>query len=242
MSLTLALDAAVSGLSTAQAGLDTISSNIANVNTAGYTRKINNQVSVDLAGQGAGVDIGPITRNVDQNLLQSLRTTNGNAGSLDVLNTYLKQVQDTFGTTAANSSIAAAVNSLAQQFTTLATSPIDPTAQLQTVQAGMSVVNSLATMGNTVQTLRQNADNQISTSITQINSDLKTISSLNNQIAIGTASNQDTTDLQDKRDAALNDLSTLVDIRYFKNSNDTISVYTTDGTTLVDNQATTVSH
>ena len=242
MSLTLALDSAVSGLSTAQAGLDTISSNIANVNTPGYTRKINNQVSVVLAGQGAGVDIGPITRNVDQNLLQSLRTTNGSAGSLRVLNNYLTQVQDTFGTTSTNSSVAAAVNNLAQQFTTLSTSPVDPTAQLQAVQAGTALVNNLATMGNTIQTLRQNADNQIGTVVTQINSDLQTISSLNNQIAIGTATNSDTTDLQDKRDAALNDLSTLVDIRYFKNSNDTVSVYTTDGTTLVDNQATTISH
>jgi flagellar hook-associated protein 1 len=40
MSLTLALNSAVSGLSTAQAGLNVISSNIANVNTEGYTRKI----------------------------------------------------------------------------------------------------------------------------------------------------------------------------------------------------------
>ena len=40
MSLTLALSSAISGLSTAQAGLDVISNNIANVNTEGYTRKV----------------------------------------------------------------------------------------------------------------------------------------------------------------------------------------------------------
>jgi flagellar hook-associated protein FlgK len=47
MSLNLALSTAISGLSTAQAGLDVISNNIANVNTEGYTRKVFNPESVE---------------------------------------------------------------------------------------------------------------------------------------------------------------------------------------------------
>ena len=39
MTLTLALNSAISGLSTAQAGLDTVAHNIANVNTEGFTRQ-----------------------------------------------------------------------------------------------------------------------------------------------------------------------------------------------------------
>jgi len=232
----------VTGLSTAQAGLDIVSSNIANVNTIGYTRKIFNQESIDLAGQGAGVDIGPIRRNVDQNLLQSSRHANSTVGSLQVLNDYLSQVQDTFGTTATQSSIAQAVNNLAQQFQTLSTDPSNSTAQLQSIQAGQNVANTLANMGTTVQNLRLNADRDITTGVNQINSDLTTISQLNDQIALGVATNRDVTDLQDKRDTALNDLSSLVDIRYFSNANGTITVFTTDGTTLVDAQPTPVSH
>src|SRR5882672_7714004 len=106
MSLTLALNSAVTGLSTAQAGLDVVSANIANVNTEGYTRKIFNQESLVLAGQGAGVQLGNITRNVDENLLQSVRNANSSVGSLKATSDYLAQVQDTFGTTSTNSSIA----------------------------------------------------------------------------------------------------------------------------------------
>jgi flagellar hook-associated protein 1 FlgK len=242
MSLTIALNAAVTGLSTAQAGLDVVSSNIANVNTEGYTRKIFNQESLVLAGKGAGVDLGSISRSVDDNLLQSVRNANSTVGSLKTLNDYLKQVQDVFGTTATNSSISAAVNALAQQFQTLASDPSNATTQLQTVQAATQMANNLQTMGNTVQSLRLNADRDISIAINQVNADLKTISNLNDQIAVNTAVNRNTTDLEDKRDAAINDLSSLIDIRYFKNSNGTLTVFTTDGTTLVDSDPTPMSH
>ena len=73
MSLNLVLTSAISGLSTAQAGLDVVSNNIANVNTEGYTRKVFVPESVVLSGQGAGVRIGDIINNVDQNLLRDLR-------------------------------------------------------------------------------------------------------------------------------------------------------------------------
>lgn len=242
MSLTLALNAAVTGLSTAQAGLDVISSNIANVNTVGYTRKIFDQNSLVLAGQGAGVQISQIHNTVDQNLLASLRQENSAVGQATVVDNYLQQVQDQFGSTASQSSLAAQISQLAQDFTTFSTDPTTPTAQLQVLQSGQSLANDLNTFGNTLQTLRVNADRDISQAVTQINSLLGQISTLNDQIALNGATNRGTADLEDKRDNALNQLSTILDIRYFKNNNGTVTVFTTDGTTLVDSAPTNVSH
>src|SRR6185437_1351078 len=93
MSLTLALTSAISGLSTAQAGLDVISNNIANVNTEGYTRKIFVPESVVLAGNGAGVQVGDITNNVDQNLMKDLRGQHSATGLLSTQNSYYSRVQ-----------------------------------------------------------------------------------------------------------------------------------------------------
>ena len=72
MSLNLALTSAVSGLNTAQAGLDVNSNNIANGNTEGYTRKQFVAESVILAGRGAGVRLSDIINHVDQSLLKDL--------------------------------------------------------------------------------------------------------------------------------------------------------------------------
>lgn len=71
--LTLALRTASSGLMTNQAALDSIASNISNVNTEGYSRKIANIQQRVVNGIGAGVELASVTRNVDEGLLKTLR-------------------------------------------------------------------------------------------------------------------------------------------------------------------------
>ncbi len=242
MSLNLALTSAISGLSTAQAGLDVISSNIANVNTEGYTRKLFVPESVVLAGNGAGVQLADIIRNVDQNLLKDTRNARSEVGLLASTNSYYRRVQDTFGTPQSNSSISNQLNRLQQEFSTLTTSPETVSQQLAAVQAGVAAASGLANMSKTVQTLRLNADREIEAAIGEINSYLGNISALNDQIAFGYSTGRQTEDLEDKRDVALNKISDLLDIRYFQNSNGSVTVFTSDGTTLCDSQPVKMSH
>lgn len=242
MSLNLALTSAISGLSTAQAGLDTISNNISNVNTEGYTRKVFVPQSVVLAGQGAGVQIGDIINNVDQNLLRDTRAARSSVGLLASTSSYYKRIQDTFGTPQSNSSISNQINGLQTEWATLTTSPETVSQQLAAIQAGMSVANNLSNMSKTVQTLRLNADREIEGAVSEINNYLQNISTLNDQIAFNQATSKQTEDLEDKRDVALNKLSDLVDIRYFKNANGSMTVFTSDGTTLVESQPVKMSH
>ncbi len=242
MSLNLALTSAVSGLSTAQAGLDVISNNIANVNTEGYTRKQFVAESVVLAGKGAGVQIGDIINNVDQNLLRDLRKQHSAVGLLGTSNSYFKRIQDTFGTTASNSSISNRINRLQEEFTTLSTDPTSVSQQLSAVQAGRSAAENLAAMSETLQTLRLNADREIEGAVQQMGNLLANISALNDQISFNSASQRQTEDLEDKRDLALDKLSDLLDIRYFKNANGSVTVFTSDGTTLVDSSPVATSH
>ena len=68
MSLSFALSNALSGLQANQAALSVISSNVSNANTEGYTRKIIQQTSIVLNGQGAGVNIDSVVRRVDDRL------------------------------------------------------------------------------------------------------------------------------------------------------------------------------
>ena len=51
-----------------------------------------------------------------------------------------------------------------------------------------------------------------------------------------------TGDLEDTRDVALNNLSNILDVRYFENANGTVTVYTGDGTTLVDSTPIKMAH
>ena len=66
MSLTLALNNALSGLRVNQQSLAVLAQNIANANTEGYTRKVVDQSSVVIDGVGSGVRVDDISRKVDQ--------------------------------------------------------------------------------------------------------------------------------------------------------------------------------
>ena len=242
MSLNLALTSAVSGLNTAQAGLDVISNNIANVNTEGYTRKQFVAESVILAGRGAGVRLSDIINHVDQSLLKDLRKQHSAVGLLESSNKYYQRIQDTFGTTGSNSSISNRINQLQEEISSLSTDPSSVSQQLSAVQAARSVAENIKAMSETLQTLRMSADLEIENAATLMNNLLANISSLNSQISINQAGKRQVEDLQDKRDVALNKLSDLIDVSYFSNADGSVSVYTRDGTTLVDSSAATASH
>ena len=72
MSLNAATSTALSGLSTAQAGLRATANNIANVNTEGYDRRVVELQSRLLGGVGVGVEIAQIKRIVDEFLEKQL--------------------------------------------------------------------------------------------------------------------------------------------------------------------------
>ena len=76
MALIPSLGTALSGMKTAQSQLSIISSNVANVDTEGYTRKIAQQKNVILAGYSQGVSIGEVTRKVNEGLLKSYLAAN----------------------------------------------------------------------------------------------------------------------------------------------------------------------
>ena len=61
MSLNIALYNAISGLQANSRGLDVTAQNVSNVNTEGYSRKIVQQQSVVIQGQGAGVEIANVS-------------------------------------------------------------------------------------------------------------------------------------------------------------------------------------
>lgn len=243
MSLNLALSTALTGLLTSQEAMNSVSSNIANVNTAGYTRKTYNPESVVLAGKGAGVQAGQITRHVEQGILDDMRQAKGVFSQLSTTNDFMSRIQDIFGTTSDNNSLSHVVNDLSEQFNLLGLETDKGNQADEVVRAGQEVSNKLNLMTQQIQALRTDADNQVSSVVGQVNSILDSIDSLNDKISLATATNNTSTaDLLDKRDMQLNALSQLMDITYYERESGAVSVFTTSGVTLVDNQPNYLSH
>ena len=99
MSLTVALQSALTGLRSVQAGIDVISRNVANASTDGYTRKSLPVINRVIDGEGRGVVVGEVQRSVDALLLRDLRRDVGRGEDARVRDFLLGRLEATLGNT-----------------------------------------------------------------------------------------------------------------------------------------------
>lgn len=242
MSLTLALNNAVSGLKAAQASLATISNNVSNANTVGYTKKYQNQSSAVSNGTGAGVNTPVVIRKVDELLRRDIRRESSTLGATNVRNSYYTQMQQLLGSTTSGGNLNASVNNLQKSLAALGATPSDSGLQQNVVAAARNVALSLNRTAKGVQDLRQSAENEIKTSIDTINQNLQQVVTLNRQITRAFALGEPTGDLADQRDLAVSKIAEQMGIQTFTRDSGEMVVYSSTGRTLVDGQVNLIQY
>jgi flagellar hook-associated protein 1 FlgK len=240
--ITLALKTAQSGLLTNQQALNSVSSNIANVNTPGYSRKVVNVEQRVLNGDGAGVQLAQVTRSVDEGLLKSLRLQLGAVNALEIQNNYYGRLQDLFGTPEDNTSLSHIVGDFSEALELLAVSPHQTLEQSELVRRGQEITITLSEMSKTIQELRLQADQEVAERVSRVNELAEKIADLNDKIVRNNTLTADVSDLRDQRDEALDEMAENMDIRYYYRGNGDVVVFTASGRTLVDNVAFPLSH
>jgi flagellar hook-associated protein 1 FlgK len=242
MSLTSSLYTALTGLQTSQSAMRVLSNNVTNANTPGYTRKIAELQSRVVAGTGVGVQLGSISRYVDQALQVQLRNTTSDFSGLDVRQKFFQRMQDMFGSPDSNSSLAAMMSDFSTSMTALTTNPESVSLRLDVVTNAQRTAQSLNTMSANAQQLRQEADSQIADAVTTINAQLDTIDKLNDQIVAAKLRGIETGDLEDQRDLAVSAISEQMDIATYTRDNGQMVVFTKAGRTLLDGVPSYLSH
>jgi flagellar hook-associated protein 1 FlgK len=240
--ITLALRTVQSGLLTSQAALNTVANNIANVNTPAYSRKIVNQQSRVVGGVGGGVEITDIGRRVDEGLLRAMRRESGLFERFDSQIATFERLQDAFGAPGDNNSLAHVTQEFVDAAELLVTSPNRLIEQSNLVRWGQQLTDSLKSMTDTIQDLRLQADIAIGEHTTRINDLIDRISDLNDSLIANSSTGRDVSDFKDQRDQAIDELASIIDIRYFYRSDGDAVIYTSNGRTLVDKIPGTLSH
>ncbi len=240
--LTLALRTAKSGLITNQQALNAVANNVSNVNTDGYSRKIVNLQERVLTGTGAGVEIASVTRLVDEQLLQGLRTETAVLSELNAELATLDRLQDLFGRPEDNTSISHTLADFAAAAESLALTPHGTLEQKAVVERGRDLADQLKSMTTSIQDLRRQADVDIAEEVEEINRLIGEIANLNNQTVGSSVVRVSVADLQDQRDQALDALASLMDIRTFGRGDGAIVVFSATGQVLVDSVPATVTH
>jgi flagellar hook-associated protein 1 FlgK len=233
MGLSSALATAMSGLRANQAALSITSSNIANAQTPGYITENPNQVELATDGFGSSVQVTGVNRELDTFVQNQLWTETGGSGYADQTSNILGQLQSVYGTPGGTGTLENAFNSFTSAIQALSTSSGGQTTQVTALAAAQALAQQLNSTTQGIQALRTNVEQDIGTSVTQANTDMTQIASINTQLQGLPPTDPSAATLEDQRDSAINDLSSLMDVRVSTSGANQVSVFTNSGIQLV---------
>lgn len=234
----------ISALQAFQTAIAVTGQNIANANTPGYAEE-----SVNLAAAapqsngstpiGSGVDVSSISRAIDSLNNSQLNASQSSLGQLNSLQTYTNQLDNIIGTTAGG--LTTALQNYYNAWSTVANDPTSTAARQALIGQAQSVASAFQTTNSQLQNLSSNINSSITSDVNQINSIAASISTLNQQIVVGSAQagGQAPNELLDQRDAALSSLSKLVGVTTNTDSNGALNVFVGNGQSLVLQGSTT---
>lgn len=235
------LNAALSGLRAAQRHIGLISSNIANVTTPGYTRKILPQSDFVVNGESIGVRTANVRRSVNESLQIDLYAQTSLSQSTQVQLKYLQQVQLFHGDPNEEGAIPNMLQNLHNDFLALADDPVDTEQLAITVGHAQQFANRINQLSELYTRMRNETQTEMEDSVATINALLQRIERSNNQIARNINVGAETASLEDERDQALKELSEQLDISYYPTGDGRIYVQMQNGDQLVGNTAVTLS-
>jgi len=237
----------VSALQAFQQAINATSNNVANANTPGYDRETVNLTeavpqSNGTATIGAGVVVSGISRAFSQAAANQLNSSQSSLGSLSALQNYSTQIDNLFGTTIGG--LSTALQAFYGAFSDVANNPTSTASRQALLGQAQSVASSFQNASGELNSLNTDVNARITADVTQINSDAKAISTLNNQIVTATAQNggQPPNELLDQRDQLVSNLSQLVGISTTTDPNGALNVFVGNGQPLVlQGQATSLT-
>lgn len=233
MSLSSAMNIALTGLRATQAGIGVVSTNVANAGTVGYVRRSINPVESASNGQSTGVRAGEATRMLDRILQKQLRLETAGAAYTDVKAQYYRVIDAMFGSPGGANALDTGVNALASALSQLQTNPSSDALRGGVLQGAQALAARLNSMSDQVQGMRRDAEASIGDAVGRANDLLSQLTKVSASIASQGAS----APLLDQRDTIVSNLSQILDLRVAEQPNGSVSVFTTSGVQLFDGVA-----
>lgn len=223
-----ALNIGTRALTTNLAALQVIGHNIANVNTAGYSRQ---SVHLQSAGYqqmgsgyfGKGVEMATVERSHDAYLTREARITSSLAAADGIRLSRLQQMETLFPLGAGG--IGSAMNDMLNSWNDVASSPTNLSARVVVITRGEEFASRLRNTATQLDTLAHSTQLQIEGSVRVVNGLAKDLATVNQRI-IETAGGAHTpNDLYDERDQLLRELSQHVQISAVPAEGSTMNVF-----------------
>jgi len=210
------MDASLSALFAAQAGMATTGHNIANSSTPGYSRQdvtfaARRPDILPYGALGRGVEVQGIRRIQDEFLLNNLRVQSSRLSSYSSVDTTLYEIEAILGSVD-NDHLGNAMNEFFASWNTLATPPFSESNKYNVVAKAESLVRDFHAINDSLDDLEANIEDSIQLEITDLNQLLSSVAEMNEQIMAAEANGEPANDLRDQRDLLINKISEIAEV------------------------------
>lgn len=214
----MGLETARRGLTTQQSALYTTGHNISNANTIGYSRqRVNMEATLGYPGTGlnapkiaghlgTGVQAGSVQRIRDQFIDRQYRQESTKLGYWETRSNAISQIEDIV-TEPSEYGLNSAIDQFWNSLQDLSGSPENAATRKVVVQRALHLADSFNYTHKQLSDIQGNIGNEIKVSTDDINSMLKQIASLNEQIQAVEPNGYMPNDLYDARDNLIDELS-----------------------------------
>jgi flagellar hook-associated protein 1 FlgK len=235
MSLTAALNSAVSALRVNQAQVQLTSSNIAHAQDPNYTRKTLKTESVTFGnGQVGGVMISGYASTLSVTLRKQVEAQTATSGASDATSDYMARIQDLLGTSADQSSLTKAMNSFLSAWQDFQSEPDSAAAQQAIIGAGSQIGDEIHRVATGLDQLDTDVRTDTGNSVDQLNDLLKQLFQVNLQMKTAQSDSSASADLMDQRDNLVKQIAQYVDVRTVEQDDGSVSLFTAAGLQLLD--------
>lgn len=221
------INSGVSALQAYSQALNTVSNNIANANTVGYSRQ---QATLQTNAVG-GVQVSNIRRFSDAQVVSRSLSDQSSYSRLDTFSSMATRVDSLLSGT--SSGLSAPMQKFFTAMSGVAADPQSTSARQTLLSTAGNLTSQFSALQGQLDGMSSEINSQLTQSVNQINQAVQSIAQLNNSIALAQGSGQSANDLLDQRDQLIAQVSQNIGITTVPQTDGSMNVFTAGGQALV---------
>ena len=233
MTLTAALQSAISSLNSINTAVNVTSQNVANSTNPDY----NTQEAIFADITNGGVRIAEIIRRVNVGLRNELLGEINTAAASSARNEAYELIEQLTGTLTGQTPLTDALEEFRSAWKAFEAAPENDAARTDVVLLGQSVAIEIQRLSDGLDVIERQIRTNLRDTIADLNDSLAEIERLNDSIINEQASFRPTAGLENLRDAEILKVAEIFDIQVLNKADGSVAVYSTTGLDLVDSSA-----
>ncbi|MQQ08168.1 flagellar hook-associated protein FlgK [Epibacterium sp. SM1979] len=239
MTLSSAINAAMSGIYASSRNSNVVADNLANALTPGHSRRV---LSVTSAGAGVpGVRVGDVQLVKDPAILASRRVSEADFEAAEQRASFFSRVSNAVGTVDDEFSLASLQSNFSSALVEAISRPDSGPRLNELAVSAAALAEGLNSASDVVRAQRVAAENSIDAQVDSLNQGLKDVERLNAKIVLARASGQDPVGLLDQRDQVIDEINKIVPVKVVERDNNQVALFSEGGEILLEGTASQFS-